>query len=260
MTRLPTLFISHGSPMLAIIDTPASRFLKTLGKEFERPKAILMVSAHWEAVTTPIVSVAERPATIHDFGNFSPELTTIQYPSPGAPDVAIRAANLLAEAGLPIKQSERGLDHGAWVPLHLMYPEADIPTFQLSLIRNGSTTDHERMGKALAPLRDEGILIIGSGSLTHNLHELHWHDVNAPASDWVKQFGDWMKAKLEAQQHDDLIHYRSRAPEAARNHPSEEHIMPLFVAMGAAGNHSKTTRLHSSTEYGVLEMDMYAFS
>jgi 4,5-DOPA dioxygenase extradiol len=261
MSRLPTLFISHGSPMLAVQDSPARRFLLELGKSLPRPRAILVASAHWETRQAPALSLAVQPETIHDFGGFPAELFAIQYPAPGAPEIAERAAALLQGAGIAVQVSpDRGLDHGAWVPLRLMYPEADIPVAQISLVHGASPADHEKLGAALAALRDEGVLVIGSGSLTHNLHELLRGDHDAPAPSWVSDFGAWMNTMLEENQREALRDYRGRAPHAARNHPSEEHLLPLFVALGAAGEAAQAQRLHTSIEYGVLAMDVYAFS
>jgi 4,5-DOPA dioxygenase extradiol len=260
MASLPTLFVSHGSPMLALRDSPARRFLQGLGKSLERPQAILVVSAHWETRGNPAVSLAPRPATIHDFGGFPRALFEIQYAAPGAPDAAERAAALLEAHGIPVGRStQRGLDHGAWVPLSLMYPEADIPVTQLSLVHGAGPADHERLGHALAALRGEGVLVIGSGSLTHNLYEFSGREIDAPAPPWVREFEAWMNARLESGERAALLDYRRAAPSAARNHPTEEHLLPLFVAMGAAGPDARATRLHASVEHGVLAMDVYAF-
>jgi 4,5-DOPA dioxygenase extradiol len=259
--KLPTLYISHGSPMMAIEKTPAHQFLLELGKTLPRPKAILVASAHWESMGGPAVSLAERPETIHDFGGFPEALYQIQYPAPGAPKLATQAGDLLEQAGIAVKRSPaRGLDHGAWVPLSLMYPDHDIPVAQVSVVRGATPADHAAIGKALAPLRDEGVLILGSGSLTHNLYELRGNSGNTEVPAWVSDFDGWMKTSLENNQRAALLDYRAQAPFAARNHPTEEHILPLFVSMGAAGEAAKATRLHSSYEYGVLAMDMYAFS
>ncbi len=247
--------------MLAIDDSPARRFLQGLGKLLPRPKAIVVVSAHWESSDGPAVSLAPQPETIHDFGGFPPALFKIRYPAQGAPDIGARAAEILESAGFAVKRNpDRGLDHGAWVPLSLMYPEADIPVVQISLVRGASTAEHERMGKALSQLRDDGILIIGSGSLTHNLYEFRGHSIDAEVPDWVSDFSMWMKAKLESDHRDALLDYRRQAPSATRNHPSEEHLLPLFVALGAAGDAPKAQQLHTSHEYGVLAMDVYAFT
>jgi 4,5-DOPA dioxygenase extradiol len=261
MTSLPTLFISHGAPTLAIENSPAHRFLLELGKTLPRPKAILVASAHWESVGGPAVSLGAHPETIHDFGGFPDELYAIQYPAPGAPETAANAAALLEQAGIAVKRSAtRGLDHGAWVPLHLMYPNADIPVAQISLVRGASAAAHQKIGEALAELRKEGVLIVGSGSLTHNLYEFRGHSIDAEVPSWVRDFDAWMKSRLENNQHESLLDYRMQAPYAVRNHPTDEHLMPLFVAMGAAGEGAKAERLHASYEYGVLAMDMYAFS
>jgi 4,5-DOPA dioxygenase extradiol len=260
MPRLPTLFVSHGSPMLAVEDSPARRFLQDLGRTLPRPRAILVASAHWESMGGPAVSLAPRPETIHDFGGFPQALYALDYPAPGAPDVADKTASMLEQAGYAVGRSaQRGLDHGAWVPLMLMYPDADVPVTQLSLLRGASPANHEHLGRALAGLRDDGVLVIGSGSLTHNLYEFRGGAIDAPVPEWVSEFGTWMADKLHASDRAALRDYRALAPSAARNHPTEEHLLPLFVAMGAAGEDASARRLHSSHEYGVLAMDVYAF-
>ena len=261
MEPLPVLFISHGSPMLAISDSPARRFLESLGRSLPRPTSILVISAHWESDGAPAVSLAQQPATIHDFRGFPPELFAIDYPAPGAPELAGHAAQLLEQAGYAVKRSaDRGLDHGAWVPLRLMYPQADIPVAQLSLVRGAGPAEHERLGSALSALRQEGVLVVGSGSLTHNLHEFRGQGVDAPVPSWVSDFSDWMHARLQAQQRDALLDYRRAAPDGERNHPTEEHLLPLFVAMGAAGAAARAERIHASYQYGLLAMDVFAFS
>lgn len=271
MSRMPTLFISHGSPMLAVADTPARVFLQGLGKTLPRPRAIIVFSAHWESMGGPAISLAPLPETIHDFGGFPEALYDIQYPAPGAPDVAMQAARLLEHAGYTVRRSDtRGLDHGAWVPLRLMYPAADIPVTQISLLRDASPAEHEKLGWALSSLRDEGVLVIGSGSLSHNLSEFRGHHIHAEVPSWVSEFSEWMNSALGEGRHADVLNYRAMAPHAVRNHPTEEHLLPLFAAMGAAGvgaagvgaagEGAKVQRLHASVEYGVLAMDVYAFS
>jgi 4,5-DOPA dioxygenase extradiol len=246
--------------MLALRDSPARRFLQDLGKSIERPQAILMVSAHWETRSNPAVSLAPQPETIHDFGGFPRALFEIAYPAPGAPELAERTAALLEAQQIPVGRStQRGLDHGAWVPLSLMYPEADIPVAQLSVIHGASPAEHERIGRALTALRSEGVLIVGSGSLTHNLYEIRGQEIDAPAPHWVSDFEAWMKARLEGSDRPALLDYRRAAPFAAQNHPSEEHLLPLFVAMGAAGPEARARQLHASVEHGVLAMDVYTF-
>ena len=246
--------------MLAVEDSPASRFLQGLGKSLPQPRAILAVSAHWETLREPAVSLSEQPDTIHDFGGFPQVLYTLRYPAPGAPGLAAQAADLLEQSGFTVGRSpDRGLDHGAWIPLRLMYPDAKIPVTQLSLLRSASPAAHEQLGRALVKLRDDGILVIGSGALTHNLHEFRGNDLDAPVPAWVSDFGAWMMARLRENDREALLDYRAQAPSAARNHPTEEHLLPLFVAMGAAGEDAIAERIHTSHEYGVLAMDVYAF-
>jgi 4,5-DOPA dioxygenase extradiol len=261
MSALPTIFLSHGSPMLALQDSPARCFLQGLGQALPRPAAIVVVSAHWETRGGPAVSLARQPATIHDFGGFPRALFEIRYPAPGAPAAAERAAALLEAAGIPAARSaERGLDHGAWVPLSLMYPAADIPVAQLSIVQGAGPDAHERLGAALADLRHENVLLVASGSLTHNLHEFRGQGIDAPAPGWVGEFASWIEARLDAGERAALLDYRRQAPFAVQNHPTDEHLLPLFVAMGAAGPDARATRLHTSVEHGVLAMDAYAFA
>lgn len=260
MTRFPSIFLSHGSPMLALQDSPARRFLQGLGALLGKPSAIIVVSAHRETRGGPAVSLAPRPETIHDFGGFPRALFEMQYPAPGAPAAAERTAGLLEARGIRVgRSSNRGLDHGAWVPLSLMYPDADIAVAQLSVVRGASPAEHERIGRALAALRNEGVLVIGSGSLTHNLHEFRGQGLDAPVPEWVSEFEDWVKARLADSDRDALLDYRRAAPFAAQNHPTDEHLLPLFVAMGAGGEGARAARLHASVEHGVLAMDAYAF-
>ena len=249
---LPSLFISHGSPMMPLRDQPARDFLLGLGAQFERPRAIVMASAHWDT-ERPAVNAVGVNGTIHDFYGFPPALYALRYPAPG--DVGL-AAEIAALIGGDLDH-ERGLDHGAWVPLLLMYPDHDIPVIQVSLQSYLGTEHHLLLGKALAPLRERGILVIGSGGLTHNLRRMRAPEENSPAAPDVDAFADWMHAALVEGRTDDLLDYRRRAPQAAMQHPTDEHLLPLYVAMGAGG--ATATRLHASTSYGVLRMDTYAF-
>lgn len=261
MPTLPTLFISHGSPMLAIQDSPAHQFLQQLGQSLPRPKAIVVASAHWELAQGTGVTCAMHPKTIHDFGGFPDALFAMNYPAPGAPALAEQVAALLEASGLSVKRDlERGLDHGAWVPLHLMYPQADIPVVQVALSHGASPLAHERLGSALSALRDQAVLVIGSGSLTHNLHEFRGQPIDTPAPAWVTEFAAWMHDALQGNQLAALRDYRQLAPHAVRNHPTEEHLQPLFVALGAAGAGARAERIHASTQHGVLAMDVIAFS
>ena len=236
---LPSLFISHGSPMLALEPGASGPALKRLAAELPRPTAIVLVSAHWES---PDLRVASNPApeTWHDFGGFPPALFAVQYPAPGEPALAARIAALLADNGLPARlDARRPFDHGAWVPLSLMYPDADIPVVQVSLPSQLGPAGQTKVGHALAAMRSEGVLIIGSGSITHNLREL-----------------DWMIDKLAADDETALHAYRTQAPFAAKNHPSDEHLLPLYFARAAGGPFSIA---HQGWTLGALGMDIYRF-
>ena len=257
---LPAIFVSHGSPMLAIEDAQARQFLASLPEILpERPKAILMISAHWERLR-PAVSSPPANETIHDFGGFPPALYQIQYPAPPSADLARRVAELLGASGLPtVIDQRRGLDHGAWVPLMVAWPDADIPVVQLSVQTRLGPAHHYQLGQILAPLRDEGILIIGSGSFTHDLASFRSSGgrIDAPEPDWVHAFAEWMASALRERRVDDLLNYRVLAPDAAHNHPTEEHLLPLYVALGVAPE--AVRHLHQSTTYGILRMDAFAF-
>jgi 4,5-DOPA dioxygenase extradiol len=255
---LPSVFVSHGAPTLPFEEVPARRFLEDLGRELGRPEAVLCVSAHWESAR-PALSLAEAPETIHDFYGFPESLYEITYSAPGAPELARRAAALLAGAGREASLVEtRGLDHGAWAPLLLMYPEAETPVTQLSVQTQGGPAGHVELGRVLAPLRAEGVLILGSGGAVHNLRE--WRGGEADVPDWARAFDDWLAERIEVGAVEDLVDYRSRAPSGERAHPTEEHLLPLFVALGAGMAADGGGRvLHRSFGPGGLSMAAYAF-
>ncbi|WP_106639290.1 DODA-type extradiol aromatic ring-opening family dioxygenase [Allosphingosinicella vermicomposti] len=257
---LPALFVSHGAPTFPLTDVPARHFLEGLAAELgERPEAIIVVSAHWETAQ-PMVNAVERNETIHDFYGFPPELYALTYPAPGSIALADRIQSLLLAGGVASGCDERrGLDHGAWVPLRLIYPGADIPVVQISVQPDLGPEHHVRIGRLLAPLRSERVLILASGSFTHDLSSFrdYYDALHAPEPEWVTRFAEWMDAALTDNRRDDLTAYRAKAPEATRNHPTEEHLLPLFVAMGASDG--KASRLHQSTLHGILRMDAYAF-
>jgi 4,5-DOPA dioxygenase extradiol len=256
---LPSLFISHGSPMLALRPSPARDFLAGLGAQLPRPKAIVIASGHWET-EQPEVSAVAINDTIHDFYGFPPALYAIRYPAPGSPELAERIAGLLRSAGLSAEvDHERGLDHGAWVPMTLMYPGHDIPVLQLALQSERGPPHHLQLGRAIAALREQDVLVIGSGTFTHNLGRPRAPDQDAPPAPDVAAFADWMHAALSEQRWDDLLDYRRKAPYAALQHPTEDHLLPLYVALGAAGEGARATRLHASTTWGTLRMDAYSF-
>lgn len=254
--RMPVVFVSHGAPdaLLKAPDTVAA--WRELSRQIPKPTGIVVVSAHWES-RQPTASLAVAPETIYDFSGFSPELYRMKYPAPGAPELAKRATSLLSSGGRQVDLSpNRGLDHGAWVPLSVMFPNADIPVTQLSLIRNGTASTHFEIGKLLAPLRDEGILILTSGAITHNFGWLDWHsNKDNPPFPKAKTFADWVTKELADRDVTALLDYRA-APYGAESHPTEEHFMPLFVALGAASGDS-TSLYRPSFTYGGLSMDAY---
>ena len=257
--QFAAIFVSHGAPTLSLEASPAREFLSGLGNTLGKPEAILVVSAHWEN-SEAAVSAMARPETIHDFYGFPQKLYRLAYPAPGAPELASRVSTLLGGKGIAAHlHPTRGLDHGAWVPLLLMYPDAGIPVTQLTVQPSLGTEHHFHLGEALRPLRDEGVLILGSGGATHNLHEFGRHRRDAPPPAWVTGFQEWLAHAVESSNTDDFLHYRERGPEAARNHPSEEHFLPIFAAAGAGSPHVAGRRIHRSHTFGILAMDAYRF-
>lgn len=258
VTTFPTVFISHGPPSLMVEPVPSRDFLKRLGAELGAPEAILCVSAHWET-EVPSVSAAPAPDTIHDFYGFPASFYELRYAAPGAPDLARRAAALLEGADIDCTvHRDRGLDHGAWAPLMMMYPKAKVPVTQLSVQPARDGAHHLAVGRALALLRGEGVLVLASGNATHNLPERGHRD--DPPVDWAKAFDDWLAAAVEGGQADELVDYLDAAPEALRNHPTPDHYLPLLVALGAAGPTARGRRVHASFTYGTLSMAAFSFT
>ena len=260
MTALPSLFISHGSPMTALETGPISQRLAELAAQLPRPRAIVVASAHWLS-PQPAVGGAARPDTVHDFHGFPPELYAIRYPAPGAPALADEVRQRLDDAGLATQlDSTHGLDHGVWVPLRLLYAAADIPVVPLSIQPARDPAHHLAVGRALAPLREHGVLVIGSGSITHNLHDLRGGYGPGRDAPYIEPFTSWVEQQLAAGDLEALLDYRAQAPFASRAHPTDEHLLPLFVALGAAGTGAHAQRIDAGIEYGILAMDVYRFS
>jgi 4,5-DOPA dioxygenase extradiol len=258
MPRPAAVFVSHGAPTLVVDPVPAHDFLRGLSAALGKARAVLCVSAHWEA-KRPTVTGSAAPGTIHDFGGFPDALYAIRYPAPGDPALARRVATLLAGAGLDAAiDAERGLDHGAWVPLSLMAPAADRPVVQLSVQSRLGPAHHLALGTALRPLRDEGILILGSGGATHDLRAIRDRSTDAPPPEETRAFDDWLAAAVVGGDAEALLDYERRAPAARRNHPTPEHFLPLFVPLGAAGS-PRGRVLHRSFTYGVLSMAAFAW-
>jgi len=253
---LPTFFVSHGSPMLALDPGATGVFWEELGKSLPRPDAVLCVSAHW-MTNVPALSRAERPETIHDFYGFPEPLYRLSYHPPGAPALADRAAELLQRAEMsPAIDPARGLDHGAWCPLRSIYPKANVPVTQLAIQPRRDEAWHFKLGEALAPLRQENILILASGGAVHNLRDLARDGGGTP--DWAKRFDDWLAIAVEAGDTQALLDWE-RAPEARRAHPSEDHFLPIFVAMGAAGRAARGRRIHEGFSLGSLSLAAFRF-
>ena len=256
MTTAPAMFISHGAPMFALEPGLLGPNLARIGEALPSLTAIIIVSPHWQ---TPGVRVtgAEVLETIHDFGGFPAPLYALQYPARGAAQLAAEIVEGLRKAGFDAAiDPRRGLDHGAWVPMRYVKPAADVPVLQVSLPRGIDTAGALQLGRALAPLRDRGVLVIGSGSLTHNLYEFRQH-IHDP--EYAQAFADWVEAAVQRHDLDALLDYRVRAPHAARAHPTEEHFLPLLVALGASHGDEPRVRVEGGMTYGVLSMDSFGF-
>jgi 4,5-DOPA dioxygenase extradiol len=259
MTRLPTLFLSHGSPMHALEPGASGKAWAALAQQLPRPRAVLIASAHWDTAI-PMLTGTQKLETIHDFGGFPEPLYALRYDAPGAPDVAQRASALLKDAGMAAGiDGLRGIDHGAWVPLRWMYPDIDVPVVQLSVQTARGTAHHWHLGRALAPLAQEGVLIIGSGHATHNLRDWMTALQRQTPMPYAAQFSEWLAERIANGETEALIDYRSLEPDGARAHPTEEHFVPLLFAWGAAQAGARAERFHRGIEGGALAMDAYAF-
>ena len=266
---LPSLFVSHGSPMIALEPGAAGAFMRELGPAldaaFGRPRAIVVASAH-SLTREPALLAAEHHGTVHDFGGFPQPLYELRYDAPGAPDLAPRVAQLVRDAGLPVHVvADGGLDHGMWMPLRFAYPDADVPVLPLAFPANWSPRQLFALGQALAPLRSEGVLVLGSGSITHNLRLVFSRNAHAdtaredqPEMPESAAFRRWFVERSAARDTEALFDYRKQAPHAAYMHPSDEHLLPWYVAAGA-GHEGPLQRVHDSVTMGCLGMDAYAF-
>ena len=257
MTRAPVFFISHGAPTFALEPGMLGARLNALGKRLSGVNAVLVVSPHWQTSRISVMANA-APETLHDFGGFPPALYDLQYPAHGHLQFAVEASRLLVGAGFEVSlDDQRGLDHGAWVPLMHLLPNADIPVFQVSMPLALNAAGALLLGKTLAPLRERGVLVVGSGSMTHNLYDLR--SPGAHAEDYAAEFASWVRQTVLADRLDRLVDYRASAPHAARAHPTEEHFLPLLVAAGANVEAAPAQVIEGEMTYGVLSMESYVW-
>ena len=258
---MPTLFVSHGGPNIVTDPSEVRDYLTDLSSMVGRPKAIVIASAHFETDGAVVVT-DPAPEMIYDFGGFAPELYEMVYPAPGEPELAMRIAHMIADAGIETRVApKRGYDHGAWTVMKLAFPEADIPVVQVSIDPNRDARYHYALGQALAPLRADNILVIGSGHITHNLRAFFMRgrdpQLDANIGGWVDAFTDWMHERAAEGDIEALLDWETRAPHAAENHPEAEHLMPFFVALGA-GAGGRAERIHHSKQMGFFTYDHYA--
>jgi 4,5-DOPA dioxygenase extradiol len=257
MTHAPALFVSHGAPTFALEPGLLGPNLAQLGARLSGLAAVAVVSAHWQTPGVQVMRTA-APETVHDFGGFPPALYQLRYPAPGAPAIAEEAAAQLKSAGIETTFDDaRGIDHGVWVPLLYLLPKAKVPVFQISLPLDCSTEYALRLGRALGPLRRRGVLVMGSGSLTHNQRDIRQFDPNL--SKYVAEFTAWVRTNVQRRDMQALVEYRRRAPHAERAHPSEEHFLPLLVALGASEAADAVNVIEGGVTYDVLSMESYAF-
>jgi len=253
--RMPAIFFGHGNPMNAIKPNRYTDAWRELGASLPRPAAILAVSAHWYIRSTAVTAMA-RPRTLHDFGGFPRELFEVEYPAPGSPALARRVQQLLAPVAVALDEDIThgwGLDHGTWSVLVHAFPRADIPVVQLSLDATQSSDWHYALARQLAPLRDEGVLIIGSGNIVHNLRRLTWTD-DAPPYAWSQRFSDWVGGHLLAGEHAPLIHYLGNGEDAQLSVPTAEHYLPLLYVIAQQRPDEAVSFPVSGIEMGAIDM------
>ena len=258
MKQAPALFVSHGAPTFALDPGSLGPKLSQLGEQWLGLEAIAVVSAHWQTARVEVMRTA-TPETLHDFGGFPQALYRLNYPAAGAPALAYETVAILKAYGIDAGlDDKRGLDHGAWVPLLHLIPGAQVPVFQVSLPFAFNAQKAFELGRALRALRQRGVLVMGSGSLTHNLAEIG--QVDPSRSQYAVEFTSWIRAHIQTRDIDALLDYRRRAPHAQRAHPTEEHFLPLLVAVGASEDADAVTVIDGGMTYGVLSMESYAFA
>lgn len=258
--KQPVIFLSHGGPTLAIDNSATAQFMKTLGDSFEKPTSIVIFSGHLDCDDEVVITSGVSPSVIYDFYGFPKPLYELTYPAPGNPELASKIADRISALGMnAILDDELGWDHGVWIPLRLIYPDADIPVVQVSISSKLGANINYELGKHLAELRDDGVLLIGSGAITHNLREIFSQNKTTHGPVMAAAFADWVAQQLENRDHRAVVNYLSEAPNARFSHPTDDHFLPLIVALGASGG-DDAIRIYQGTEDdGLLVMDAYRF-
>lgn len=250
--RMPVIFFGHGNPINAVQDTVWSATWAALGQQLVRPRAVLSVSAHWYVRGTAVTAMA-RPRTLHDFGGFPQELFEVEYPAPGSAALATRVKELLRPTTVRPDQSW-GLDHGTWSVLRHVFPDADVPVVQLSIDATQPAKFHYELGRRLAPLRDDGILVLGSGNVVHNLQAYAWNRAAVRPLDWATRFEKTVRDLIQQEEHELLVDYAALGPDAERSIPTPEHYLPLLYVLGASERGDTVSFLTDGIEGGSLSM------
>jgi len=254
--KQPAIFVSHGSPMTVLEKGPYAQALAEFGRSVD-PKAVVVISAHWEEPGIRIAAAA-HPQLIYDFGGFPPELYEIKYDAPGSPELAAQVSAELKQNGFEAGLDERrGWDHGVWVPLRLMFPEARVPILEISLPMRWTPQKLFNVGQALSRFRSRGVLVMGSGGIVHNLRLMNWRDKDAPVDSWAREFQEWVKARIERRDFETLFEYEKRAPHASRAVPTPEHFAALFPVVGVAGQYARIVPIFDGIEH--RNMSMFSF-
>jgi len=258
--RTPSLFLSHGSPMMALEQSETTQFFNQLGKELPQPKAIVIFSAHYDRLGPVTITSGHTLTTIHDFYGFPQSLYDVNYSANGAPELAQKAAGLLNESGIPAQlDPTQGLDHGAWTPMLFMYPNKNIPIIQVSINSAMDAVFHFEIGRSLRPLREQGILFVGSGGISHNLREIFAPRQDLQRVEKVNQFTQWVSEELAAGNVDNLLDYLNKGPHARFNHPTPDHYLPLPCILGTSYEDEIGKVLHRAMDLEILALDAYGF-
>jgi len=256
--KMPMLFIGHGSPMNALFDNSFTQTLRKVGKSIEKPNAIMVISAHWETRGT-YVSLSEKPATIYDFGGFDPKLYEVKYDAKGDPELAKEVIKSAFHFHIQ-EDHKMGLDHGAWTVLKHLFPNADIPVFQMSMDYTQPASYHFELAKSLRKMREKGVMIIGSGNIVHNLRLLNWKDIDSQPFDWAFEFDEIVKNKIDRREFIDLVNYQNFGNIAQLSIPTNDHYMPMIYTLGLADKNEEIQYIYEGYQYGSLSMRCFQVS